>query len=918
MKKGLSIIPLDRRFFEWRSEGDHLSDPDALSRFGLSDSAKAWDEILKRRRVVILAEAGSGKSEELKNQQRVLAGEGKFSFYATVEDVAREGLDLALLEEGRPRLANWRSSEEPAWFFIDSIDEAKIDGIRLDRALGKIADGIRNAEGRAHIVLSGRHTDWEFRRDLKRLEELLPLKPVGEAPIGPKPDELLIKTLRHERLDETVSEAEKPLVVVLASLDKERVRRFAIGKGAPRIDALLAEIDALNLWRFARRPIDLDWLVQFWITYNRLGSLTEMLATSLRERLRETDPIRDRRDPIDVDHAGEALERVGAALVFGRASTICIPDNEIVLVGDSSSLDLNDILPDWPGNDRIRLLNRPVFDPATFGRVRLHNDNEGAVRGYLAARWLKRLHDKNLSRHRLFELLFAESYGLQIVKPSLQETAAWLSLWVPEVAREVIDREPYLLLTGGDPGGLPTEVRGSVLTRLVERMVANDETLPILDYDSVKRFARPDIAQIIKQLWSVHKGHKEVRDLLLRIIWLGAVMECADIAKEALTICDSSDRHDRLVSGRAFMALAGSADKRLYADRVVAECGTLPPSIVWDAVEALFPSIITVDELLTILRNVDVTDHDGGVGFQWQSADLIKRVEWAADLERLLRGLLEILGKTSLDSPRNPGDREETFVVAISAAAYFLMQKSADRAAPTIAIDAGLRVGRYLRYQGRGTSEKMEDVGAELRKTSPRRRLAFWQAAGRLSGDRFLGGRPIESPWEMEVLGWSPGLTPDDLEWLLADAPGRSSDSERRLAINAALSVWEKIGKPAEIRDRLRSVAETNPAAAAAYDAWMNPPPANRELAESERELKRLQRQGSLAQARRDKSWIKFVDKLRRDSDQLRHLNPATREGIDSRLFHLWQLLSSAVQSNSRHAIESVTPVEPCLGLTLP
>ncbi len=42
-------------------------------------------------------------------------------------------------------------------------------------------------------------------------------------------------------------------------------------------------------------------------------------------------------------------------------------------------------------------LTRPVFDPATFGRARLHNDNEGVVRGYLAARWFDRLRKANLS-----------------------------------------------------------------------------------------------------------------------------------------------------------------------------------------------------------------------------------------------------------------------------------------------------------------------------------------------------------------------------------------------------------------------------------------------------------------------------------------------------------------------------------------
>lgn len=88
----MPLVPLDRRFIEWRhTETDELSDPDLLSRLGLGDDAKSWDDLLKRRRIVILAEAGSGKSEELKGQTLRLAADGKLAFYATVQDVGREG-----------------------------------------------------------------------------------------------------------------------------------------------------------------------------------------------------------------------------------------------------------------------------------------------------------------------------------------------------------------------------------------------------------------------------------------------------------------------------------------------------------------------------------------------------------------------------------------------------------------------------------------------------------------------------------------------------------------------------------------------------------------------------------------------------------------------------------------------------------
>lgn len=409
-KKKSQFVQLNRQFTEWQNtDVDELSDPEVLSRFGIH-RGMSWDDLLKRRRVVILAEAGSGKTEELKNQALRLASDDKFAFYATIQDVAREGLENVITSEDQAKLTAWRSSDQPAWFFIDAVDEAKLDGIRLEHALRKTAGAIHNSEGRAHIILSSRHTDWEFRRDLGRLDDVLPLPPDQADLAPPNADELLTRVLHNERTPEAPTR-EKAIVVLLASLDAKRVRIFAEGKGASNLDAFITEIDISNLWSFARRPLDLDWLVQFWKTNQRLGSLEEMLATSLRERLQETNLLRARRDPLDIERAREALERIGAALVFGRTTTLRIPDSEIVLGRSNPGFDIADILPDWNGTDCARLLGRAVFDPATFGRVRLHNDNQGVVRAYLAARWLRRLRRANLSKTGLISLLFADVYG---------------------------------------------------------------------------------------------------------------------------------------------------------------------------------------------------------------------------------------------------------------------------------------------------------------------------------------------------------------------------------------------------------------------------------------------------------------------------------------------------------------------------
>ena len=205
------------------------------------------------------------------------------------------------------------------------------------------------------------------------------------------------------------------------------VRHWETGGESP--DTFIAQIGAADLWQFARRPLDLDWLVQFWHNHKRLGNLSEILPICISERLQELNLDRAREDGLDVDRAAHALERIGAAMVFGHRDTIAVPDSEIDLADDQSLIDLSCVLPDWSPQDRDRLLTRAVFDPATFGRARIHNDNEGVVRSYLAARWLQRLRQSNLSQQGMFDLLFADEYGLRVVRPSMLSVAAWLSLW---------------------------------------------------------------------------------------------------------------------------------------------------------------------------------------------------------------------------------------------------------------------------------------------------------------------------------------------------------------------------------------------------------------------------------------------------------------------------------------------------------
>ena len=61
-----------------------ISHPELRASVGGSHGALGWEDLLPKRRVVVLAEAGSGKTEELKEQARLKLAAGQFVFSATV------------------------------------------------------------------------------------------------------------------------------------------------------------------------------------------------------------------------------------------------------------------------------------------------------------------------------------------------------------------------------------------------------------------------------------------------------------------------------------------------------------------------------------------------------------------------------------------------------------------------------------------------------------------------------------------------------------------------------------------------------------------------------------------------------------------------------------------------------------------
>ena len=904
-------IDLDRRFEPWPL--DQLHDPEFLHAARSFGNLIDWPKLLKHRRVVLLAEPGSGKTTEFELQSSRLQAIGKHSFDVTLLKIGQKGFADALSPQERTRFQHWRDSGEPAWLFLDSFDEAKQASYRIVDVLKEVASAIDGVEGRIHIILSGRYSDWEFKADLRTLLSQLPLPPPDAEISCRNPNEALIAVL-NEEVSAPAPEPEPPLIVLMADLDRERVQKFTVAQEVNHVQEFLEALDHKNLWLLARRPIDLDWLVSYWRKEGDLGPWSTMLEVSIRERLQEPDPHRRSNDNLDTERALHALERIGAALVLGRVDSIRLPDTVIDLADDIAALDLRVVLPDWRPADLQRLYTRPIFQATAPGYVRLSNDNEGEVGGFLTACWLRRLlSENNCPWSRIKTLLFADTYGEILVRPSLRPTVAWLSLWDTKVRKEVLRRDPQLLIDAGDPGSLPRSTRVQALDLAIEHISAH-EYPKMPDHDALMHLAQPDMAPMMVSHWELNERDQrntDIRELLLQMIWLGRLSDCADLALTA-ALAGYPDRYSPLYAGRAIAAVGDDNQKLRYVAYLLENVSSVHAFVIWDALDNLFPEFFTIEDFLVSLPQLSPKSHSAWYGLDYYGPKLMARIHSRTDALAILQAFLRLPSV----SPGIIEDNEDNdYLKTIEAIATRLLELSPAEDVPVEAINAAMMIGRSrrFRYSAGSGDEDAWGLFAQLHSSPERRKTGLWLALSRTRQASLPNGA-IRSLWQLSHRGYHPGLVADDVSWLIDDMTTKSDPSDVEFAAHAVMALWKDSGKDPTLLERIQDATKTIPIARQTVDSWLNPPAPSEDEKEYQREQEKWRQERAIETARHDQSWIEFAEDLRANPDQLRKFPPLKADWVHHPLYKLWSLLNRLGENRSRHAILDLSPLSPLLG----
>lgn len=605
-----------------------------LPRLGWAKSV-GWETLLESQRVLIVSEAGAGKTYECRAQQQALWDQGEAAFFLELSQLATTNLpDLLSLEE-EVRLEAWLASQsEIATFFLDSVDELKLTLGSFEGALRRLGKAIGSQLGRVRIVITTR----PIAVDQTLIQRHLPVP--DQVELAPSSDDFADIATGRVRLDSAKKEDVFPVWrnVALMPLSDQQIREMAVVEGVDDADALFADIRKRNAEDFARRPQDLVELCSDWRENRRIRSHREQVEQNIRIKLK---PRSDRREPAQLspDKALEGASRLALAALLTRKLTIRLSVEADRGGEPGGALDPEVLLHDWTPQERETLLERALFGFASYGRVRFHHRS---VLEFLAAQYLDHRLNQGMPIKAVKRLLFAETQqNDKVIRPTMRPVAAWLAASQPTIFSEVRDREPSVLLDHADPESLSLSQRQEALRGYVRHYGSGGWRGLQAPQVQIHRFATRDLEEQTLQLWREDIENCEVRELLLGLIGAGPMPACADIA-HSVAINKLGVESERL---GAITALARLGDSRveLLTQSMEEAQASWPDSVVRGAVVQLLPLFFTPDRLCRILRGLSersCTDFEQ----RWSLPYSIAELEFPPGyLETLLEGLTDLV-----------------------------------------------------------------------------------------------------------------------------------------------------------------------------------------------------------------------------------------------------------------------------------
>ncbi|MCW2573544.1 MAG: uncharacterized protein JWO88_3602 [Frankiales bacterium] len=900
------FVDLSRRFRELTQA--ELDEPELLA---LANDERylpslGWSDLIEHPRVLVLAEAGSGKTREMQEQVARLRIEGKHAFFLALESLDRESLTDCLGAGDEKLFHAWKlAGGAEGLFFLDAVDELRLTQGKLERALRHFAKALDGFMNQISVVVTCRPSDWRPTVDMVTMQETLPYVPTEASP--PPEDEVFLAALTEARGSRTKESKPKSVgfkAIALLPLGERQITTFAASLGVSDTDAFIQEIRAQDAWTFARRPLDLSELAATWNSSGKLGTRTEQHEANANAKLKD-DSGRSDAGQLSDARARDGAERLALAIALTRTRTIRVPEQSILVQCADGALDAAAILGDWDHVQRRALLSRAIFDPATYGRVRFHHPS---VQEYLAAWRLRRLREKGISTKALFRFLFAERYGVQVAVPSMRPIAAWLALWDPTVRNELMRREPEVLLSAGDPETLTVEMRATLVRKFAEAYSTGGWRGVRIASEELRRLAHPELANTIKEVWGKGPLNSDIRDLLLRLIYEGGIVGCADIAERAAANVKFSD-YERIIAVRGILVCNRQDKARKIAQSICGQHRNWPNRVVHGVAADLFPVAFSVDQLLELVRRIPEPPNSAS-GFNWQIREIAQKIDAASPVAvELTQKLAAVIWDGRAGKQTFYEIKGDFNYLAAGLALLCHRRLSGNPAGPSDPdLMRACAVANQFGKDETGGREPLGELRTHFREDPELRAAAFWAEVD-LMEELTLPKTDRDRIHFAEHDGLVSELMDVDRRWLEVALSDRSNPRRRGVALQALARMWWRRGRnESEGRALVNAVHDDADFRCEAI-TLVTPLPENPESRKTNEDQAQRRLTRELREKKRLANWKKWRKSVKS--------NPAKAFSVTQvnlTLSHLYKWLSARPVAHNRYDVWDRTAIAQAFG----
>ncbi|RDL44118.1 hypothetical protein DN730_10820 [Marinomonas piezotolerans] len=805
-------IPLDRQFSMISEDQEDLDNNQLL--FSLGHSAlKTWADLEGEYRCVILAEAGAGKTEELRNRAKALSEQGRPSFFIRIEDIEQDFYDA--FEVGTEGEFNgWLESTEEAWFFLDSVDEARLETPRaFESALRKFSKGIKKGAHRMHLYVSSRPYSWRPEADLELLNRYL---------------FLAAKKHEDDSTEDNPTQPQSALTVLgMRPLDEERIRCFCEKRSVNDIDELLREIDRASIWSLAQRPLDLDSILSKWRKDKKLGSRLDLLEHSINEQLSDEHNIdRAQRQPLNLEQAHKGAQRLAAAVVMSGQSNINIPDAS----PDKLGIDARAVLSDWHPSDVNALLERGIFSDVIYGAVRFrHRD----IREILAAKWFAYLIANGDSRLSIERLFIGEQYGETIIRPRLRPILPWLILWDDGIRDAVLRIAPEIAIEGGDPSKLSLPKRQTILKNIIRRIIDDENNGAGRDNGAIARIADAALTNDTLQLIDQHKENDDAIFFLARLVWQGKMTDCVAPLLE-IALNPIRGIYSRITSARVVMT-CGTDEQIQSLWRGLNQSGDkLPRSLLREIIDETEPTSENIQNVLLSLGRLQFSPNERFEANRLRRSlhQFIERMPIVGNAliyQELLVGLLVYLNTPPYVEKRECKVSEaNSWLLSI---AVHAVERLVDLKHPFSFSDESLFIlmmlPLYSSWGGRHYDDYESNLAELIPNWSELNDQLYWSCIEQEKAKQLADSKsePLSSDssifWKGHFWAFE---TVESFQRLLSFIRYRALENDQSIALSTAFRVYSRHDKPSGMLSKLKASVEHSAILTNKLDTLIDPP----------------------------------------------------------------------------------------------